>query len=117
MEKVFQGSLKYSLNHNVGHTAGTFGVAKCSPSKFQNTEGCEKAAGCDKCDEIRPEMLKAFSRGVLLLTRACQVSLCSGRVPKVWLAGMIIPLHKKVGRSECANILGISPETELTNFV
>ena len=39
------------------------------------------------CDEIRREMLKALNRGILWLTRACQVAWCSGRNRKIGKLG------------------------------
>jgi len=64
-----------------------------------------KAAGCD---EIRPDMLKALNQGVLWLTRVCHVTWCSGRSPKDWQTGVIIPNTKEETESECTNYRGIS---------
>ena len=54
-----------------------------------------KAAGED---EIRPEMLKALTEGILWLTRECQVALKLGKTPRDWPTGVIIPIFKKGDR-------------------
>ena len=65
-----------------------------------------KAAGGD---EIRPEMLKALNReGILWLTRVCQVAWRSGKAPRDWQSGVLIPVHKKGDRRDCNNYRGIS---------
>ena len=56
-----------------------------------------KAAGED---EIRPEMLKALTgKGILWLTRACQVAWKFGKTPRDWQTGVIIPIFKKGDRN------------------
>jgi len=64
-----------------------------------------KAAGED---EISPEMLKALnSKGILWLTRVCQVACKFGKTPKEWQTGVIIPIFKKGDRKLCTNYRGI----------
>jgi len=55
-----------------------------------------KASGCGK---LIPELLKALNRGVLWLTRVCQVAWYSGRPPKVGQTGVLRP-HTKEGKQE-----------------
>ena len=65
-----------------------------------------KAAGED---EIRPEMLKALTgKGILWLTRVCQVAWKLGKTPRDWQTGVIIPIFKKGDRKQCTNYRGIS---------
>ena len=52
----------------------------------------EKAAGEN---EIRPKMYKALTgKGILWLTRVCQVAWKFGKTPREWQTGMIIPIFK-----------------------
>ena len=60
-------------------------------------------------DQIRLEMLRAMNRGgILWLTRACQGAWSSGKAPRDWQMGVIIPIHKKDDKKECFNYQGIS---------
>ena len=59
-------------------------------------------------DEMLPEMLKALNRGIIWLTRVCQVAWGSGSALKDWQTGMTIHIHKKRDGSECINYRGIS---------
>ncbi|XP_055714214.1 uncharacterized protein LOC129808460 [Phlebotomus papatasi] len=65
-----------------------------------------KAAGID---DIRPEMLKLMGIvGVNWLTRVIKVAWQSGRAPKDWQVGVIIPIFKKGNKKDCSNYRGIS---------
>ena len=65
-----------------------------------------KAAGID---EIRPEMLKALSPcGTQWLTRICNVVWTTGKAPKDWQTGIVIPIFKKGDKRECSNYRGIT---------
>ena len=59
-----------------------------------------KAAGED---EIRPEMLKALTGGILWLTQVCQVAWKLGKTPTDWQTGVIIPIFNKGDRKQCTN--------------
>ena len=59
-------------------------------------------------DEIRPELLKSFSRHCILwLTRVCRVAWREGRAPLDWQTGIVVPIFKKGDRRECSNYSGI----------
>jgi exonuclease III len=65
-----------------------------------------KAAGID---EIRSEMLKAMDRnGCEWLTRVINVAWLTGKAPKDWQQGIVIPLFKKGDHRECSNYRGIT---------
>ena len=65
-----------------------------------------KAAGEN---EIRPEMLKALTgKGILWLTRVCQVAWKLGKTRTDWKTDVIIPIFKKGDRKQCTNYRGIS---------
>ena len=54
-------------------------------------------------------MLKALNwEGVQWLTRVCQVAWKTGKTPKEWQTGVIIPIFKKGDRKQCTNYRGIS---------
>ena len=105
MKRVFERSLELSRYYNIGHAGGAFVGEKyhhCEQSLPRNQN--KKAAGCD---EILPEMIKAFNRnGVLWLTRMCQMASRSGRAPNDWELVEIITIHKKGDRRESTNDLG-----------
>ena len=65
-----------------------------------------KAAGVD---EIRSEMLKAMgSEGCEWLTRIINVAWKTGKAPKDWQQGIVVPLFKKGDHRECSNYRGIT---------
>jgi len=65
-----------------------------------------KAAGTD---EVRSEMLKAMGhKGCEWLTRVINVSWKTGKAPKDWQQGIVIPLFKKGDHRECSNYRGIT---------
>ena len=67
---------------------------------------CGKAAGED---EIRSEMSKALTgKGILWLTRVCQVAWKYGKTLTDWQAGVIIPIFKKGDYKQCMNYRWIS---------
>ena len=74
-------------------------------------KGIKSGKAADE-DEIRPEMLKALTgKGILWLTRVCQVAWKFGKTPRDWqtcLINLIIPIFKKEDRKQCTNYKGIS---------
>ena len=65
-----------------------------------------KAGNAAWWDEIQLEMLKALNRGVIWLTRVCQVVWCIGR--KDWHTGVIIPIHKEENREALTTVASFS---------
>jgi len=96
MERVFQISFEPSPYRNTGHRGGTFGVRKSNHYRRGTPIFAVKPGKAPDCDEIRPEMLNVLNQeDVLCLSRVCQMAWCSGRAPKYWQTGLIIPMHKK----------------------
>ena len=59
--------------------------------------------------DFRPEMLKVLTgKGILWLTRVCQVTWTYGKTLRDLQTGVIIPIFKKGDRKQCKNCWGIS---------
>jgi len=108
IENISKTFWTQSFEHPIWYRRVAFGSRKyhyCERS-LDSYQSTEDAAGFD---EIRPEMFKILNReGVFWLIHVCQLAWCSGRAPKGWKTGVIIPIHKKAGSRECNNRRGIS---------